>query len=353
MDSKERVMRSLDFLPVDRIARFDGFWPEFEQILIREQNLPPNTDLLDYFSIDIAIATADETPYPGMWSILEDTEEGFLIRNKYGVLVRGRRGAYSEEELEYTICEPDDLKRHPFESPHLPNRFTAFADYVKAEKAKGKCVIGKVGGPFSRSTFMRGKENYLLELAGDPDFAAALAQTHGDFLLEIALEELHRGELYDTGIWIYDDMGYNNGPLFSPHTFETIFLPVYRKMVRTLKDAGAKKVCLHSDGDIRLLLDMLIDAGIDAINPVEPKANMDIVQLREKYGKKLAYIGGMCNSDVLKNGPPERIGAQARRIIDAAREGGVIIGSHSIGPDIPTEHYFCYDHYVNTFGRFR
>lgn len=353
MDSKERVMRSLDFLPVDRIARFDGFWPEFEKILIQEQGLAAQTDLLDYFGIDIAIATADETPYPSMWEILEEKDDHFLIRSKYGVLVRGRRGAYSEEELEYTIQVPEDLERHPFESPHKPERFADFEEYVKKEKAKGKCVFGKVGGPFIRSTFMRGKENFLLDLAGDPEFAAELVQQLGDFLLEVALEELRRGELYDTGIWIFDDMGYNNGPLFSPKTFETIFLPVYRKMVSTLKKAGAKKVCLHSDGDIRLLLDMLIDAGIDAINPVEPKANMDIVELKAKYGKKLAYIGGMCNSDVLKNGPAERIEAQARRIIEAAQDGGVIIGSHSIGPDIPTENYFCYDSFVNKNGGFQ
>ena len=58
-------------------------------------------------------------------------------------------------------------------------------------------------------------------------------------------------------------------------TFEKILLPVYHSMVCAYKDAGAKYVFLHSDGDIRPLVDMLVEAGIDGLNPLERRAGMD------------------------------------------------------------------------------
>jgi len=244
------------------------------------------------------------------------------------------------------------LDRYPFEDPRLDTRYENFIEQVWKEKAKGRCVFGKIGGPYIRSTFIRGQVNFLMDIAGDEGFARELASRVGDFLVEIGKEQIKRADLYDTGIWIYDDMAYNHGPMMSPRAFERIFYPIYKKMVRELKEAGANKVGLHSDGDIRPILDMLIDAGIDLINPVEPKAGMSVKELKKKYGNRLAYVGGMCNADVLVNGPKERIIRQTMEIIEAARDGGVIIGAHSIGPDIPVENYLAYIQCVEENGYF-
>ena len=97
---------------------------------------------------------------------------------------------------------------------------------------------------------------------------------------------------------------------------------------------------------------MLLDAGIDGINPVEPKAGLHIPTLKAKYGKKLAYIGGMCNAHVLPRGTREEIETQAREIIEVAEDGGVAIGAHSIGPDIPVQNYMHYHETVMKEGIF-
>ena len=244
------------------------------------------------------------------------------------------------------------MDRYPFEDPRLDTRYENFIEQVWKEKAKGRCVFGKIGGPYIRSTFIRGQVNFLMDIAGDEGFARELASRVGDFLVEIGKEQIKRADLYDTGIWIYDDMAFTHGPMMSPRAFERIFYPIYKNMVRELKEAGANKVGLHSDGDIRPILDMLIDAGIDLINPVEPKAGMSVKELKKKYGNRLAYVGGMCNADVLVNGPKERIIRQTMEIIEAARDGGVIIGAHSIGPDIPDENYLAYIQCVEENGYF-
>jgi uroporphyrinogen decarboxylase len=58
----------------------------------------------------------------------------------------------------------------------------------------------------------------------------------------------------------------------------------------------------HSDGDIRSLLDAFIEIGIDVIHPVEPRAGMNVVKLREQYGTRLAFVGGLCNTLILPSG---------------------------------------------------
>ncbi len=192
----------------------------------------------------------------------------------------------------------------------------------------------------------------MIDIASDPEFARTLADRMGDFLTGIGLEALERSGLYHTGIWIYDDIAYNHNPMCSPASFERVFLPTYRRMVRAFKGAGAKKVILHSDGNIAPLLDMLIDAGFDGINPVEPKAGMDVVALKETYGGRLAFVGGMCNARVLPAGSFEEIRRETRRILEAGRDGGIVIGSHSIGDDVPVASYECYHATVREEGRF-
>ena len=105
------------------------------------------------------------------------------------------------------------------------------------------------------------------------------------------------------------------------------------------KQAGAAFVMFHSDGDIRAILDGLVDAGVDAINPVEPRAGMDVPTLRGRYGNRLAYIGGLCNSLILPSGSVDQVREHVLGVLAAGRDGGLVIGSHSIGPDISLERY--------------
>ena len=152
-------------------------------------------------------------------------------------------------------------------------------------------------------------------------------------------------------MWIFDDMACNRGPVFSPDSFEQVLLPAYRRMIKAYKDAGARYVFLHSDGDIRPILDMLLDAGIEGINPLERRAGMDPVALRAKY-PGLVLTGGMDNTDTLVFGPASRIEAETKEIIDLGRDGGVVIGTHSISPDVPVENFLVYHETCVAYGDF-
>ena len=334
-------MRSLNYEPVERLAIFDEFWGGFVTNCRKAKGLPPQVDLHDYYKVDVAICVADESPFPSMVKVLKQTPTEKIARDGYGRVTRTTPGGFFFEVLENIKVTPQNVDSLPIDPPRADTRYAAFVKHAEHEKRK-RCPFAKVGGPFLRTASVRGEADFLMDIAAEPDFAYALASRMADFLIEIGLESLRRADLWDTGIWIFDDMCYNDNPMFSPKQFERVFLPCYRRMVAAFKKAGARKVILHSDGNVGPILDMLIDAGIEGINPVEPKAHLDLLSLKQKYGNKLAYIGGMCNAHVLPRGTREDIRAQVERIKEAARGGGVIIGAHSIGDDVPVESYDYY-----------
>jgi hypothetical protein len=73
--------------------------------------------------------------------------------------------------------------------------------------------------------------------------------------------------------------------------------------------------------------------------------------LRARY-PRLILAGGMCNSDTLINGPRGKVEAEARELIDIGRDGGVIIGTHSLSPEVRLEYFAAYDQVCKTYGDF-
>ena len=362
MNSKERVLATCAFNLPDRIPRVECFW---EYPRSWEARLGP-VELIN----DVVIWAPNEGTFPTRARRIKQ-EQGYLYEvDKWGRTVRSRVGAYFVETLEVPLADGADVDTIRFDPPDLEARFLQVETEtlldvpllkgtpslprieraLRQAKQQG-CVFGKTGGPYLRSTYLRGEMQYLLDIAGDPPLAKAIADKMADHLIAVGLQEIERWSLQETGMWICDDIAYNTGPMFSPASFEQIFLPAYRRMIRAYKQAGAQYVFFHSDGDIRLLLDMLIDAGIDGINPLEPRANMDVVELRKRY-PRLILTGGMDNTGTLIHGPTEKIRAETRQIIDVARDGGVVIGSGSIGPEISLENFAAYHEVCRTYGNF-
>lgn len=349
MTSRELVLKACAFERPERIPRIENFWKlndEWREALGNPDDIS-----------DIAIRVPDETFFPsGVRSLKE--EDGYTYSvDGWGRTIRRREDAYFSEILDVAMpadVSPDSITFEPADADgRFMRRGMSPEEMIAAlEEEKQKfCIFGKTGGPFLRSCFLRGEEQFLMDIAGDPPLARAIADKVCDYLTAVGVAEIRRWNLQDPGIWIYDDMGQNYGPMFRAESFEEIFLPGYRRMIRAYKEAGAKYVFLHSDGNIRIILDMLVDAGIEGLNPLEARADMDILEIHEKY-PRLILTGGMDNTDTLLNGPIEKIVAEAKAIIDIGREGGIVIGTHSISPEIPLEHYLAYHETCLTYGNF-
>jgi uroporphyrinogen-III decarboxylase len=313
---------------------------------------------------DVAIWYADETPFPSRARHLKQ-DGGYVCEiDSWGRTVRRRADAFFVETLDVAIPEGVDPASVEFDPPELDARYLtgradpsvrfASAEHMREALAVDKqqhCVFGKTGGPYLRSCYLRGESQFLIDMAADPALARAIAEKITQHMIRVGVEEIRRWDLAGTGMWIYDDMASNRGPMFGPRRFEQVLLPCYRAMVRAYKAAGARYVILHSDGDIRPLVEMLIDAGIDGLNPLERRAGMDMQAMRRQF-PRLILTGGMCNTHTLIKGTQDEIEAEAREIIDLGRDGGVIIGTHSISPEIPLENYAIYRDFCRSYGRF-
>ncbi|NLG28324.1 MAG: hypothetical protein GX557_10460 [Chloroflexi bacterium] len=337
IDSEQRVLAALSFQRTDRVPLYDSYWPEFEAAWRAEKGLPADANIGDYYGVDLEIVIPDETPWPSAATTLEAAPTHQMLRTGWGVVQRVRTGASFYEEVSVPLPERGDLDDLVFESPLLERRYAPVADV--AALTRTRCVFVKTGGPYLRTSNLRGMQAWLGDLIEDPDYARELTMRVTEHITAVGLEAIRRYGLYRTGVWFYDDMGANTGPMFSPRTFERVLYPCYRWMCAQYRAAGVQHVLLHCDGNITPILDMLIDAGIQGFHPVEPKAGMDVVALRKRYGRQLALLGGLDNAHILPRGSDAEVEAHVRRVLEVGQDGGLVIGAHSIGPDISVARY--------------
>jgi uroporphyrinogen decarboxylase len=133
----------------------------------------------------------------------------------------------------------------------------------------------------------------------------------------------------------FTDLAYKNGPIFSVDYYRKEFMPRLKKLNDVYHDAGVK--CLfHSDGNIMSLMDDLVEAGIDGINPMEVLAGMSIKEVRERYGYKIFITGGIDVSQLMPFGSEEEVMEACRKAIDDAGGVGYFLGSTTeLIPSIP------------------
>lgn len=365
MTSTQRVQAALNFQPFDYVPLFDQYWGGFVAGWRERRSLPPGTDLplddiaynaLDiqtYYHIDLFKIIPDEDPWPGIKMEVGRNGDAIIERDGWGRLVCRKETSPYGAPVEVRLVEKGDLDKWEFEPAGMDKRYAAMLKHMqRARQTIGDPYIFiKVGGPFLRSSWLRGEYQWYLDIVQDPPFTAAVVSRVTDHLIAVGIEALKRSGLDDPSIWIFDDIASNNGLMISPKAYNRLFLPQVRRMVEAFKEAGAAHVGYHSDGDLRLVLEGLVDAGISILNPVEPRANMDVVELRRQYGDRLAFVGGLCNSLVLPGQSDEKVRNHVEHVLSIANEGGLVIGSHSISNDITQERYEFFMDILCRYGR--
>ena len=329
MTGKERVLAALEYRQADRMPRFwDCFWDEF---LVQWNGRFPGVDAMRHFGNDLGVVEADETPWPSRIGLLRNGTDDRIVRNGWGQVQRIRTDAHFSESLEVAFPRRIDPDTIVFDDPLLHSRYERrFDESLRQEQF----LFCKTGGPYLRSAFLRGEEQFWLDIMDDPDWVRAFVDRVTDHLISVGVESIRRWRMQDTGIAIFDDLAASWGPFVRPEVYERVFLPALRRMVNAYRQTGARFVMHHSDGNVLAMLDMWIDAGIDAINPVEYRSGMDAVKIRQHYGNRLALIGGLDNCLILPRGDRGEVRDHVLHLLETGRDGGYVIGPHSIGPDI-------------------
>ena len=398
MTSRERVLVSLnheepDRVPIDfsghrssgisaiaypRVREFLGLHRKPVRVYDPIQQLAiVDEDILDRFGVDTielgrAFALEDDawadwtlpdgTPCQmPVWALPEREEGRWVIRsNSSGrVIATMPDGALYFEQAYYPFMETDDDPDNilgamdecmwtAVASP--PGPLVAGPDGTKllGEGARNlrqntdRAIIGLFGGNLlEMGQFFYRNDRFLMLLAGDPK----RVHTFLDRLVEIHLASLEQflgavGDSIDV-ILFGDDLGMQTGPQISPGMYREFFKPRHKLMWLRAKELADVKVMLHCCGGIRELIPDLVEAGLDATNPVQVTCSgMDARGLKEDFGDKLVFWGGGCDTQrILLHGTPEEVRQHVREQVRILRPGGGFVFQqvHNILADVPPE----------------
>jgi uroporphyrinogen decarboxylase len=294
------------------------------------------------------------------WALPERQEGRWVLRwgaNGH-ILAQMPDGAIYFEQCYWPYLKQDDLDALPealgenmwggVASPPGPlvsghDGMSLLADGARQLRNRtDRAIVGLFGGNLLETgQWLYRMDNFLMLLAGNPTRAHQFL----DRLVEIHLTRLERflgavGPSIDV-ICFGDDLGMQNGPQISPAMYQEFFKPRHAKMWRRAKELANVKVMLHCCGGVRPLLPDLIEAGLDAINPVQISCTgMDARSLKKDFGDHITFWGGGCDTRfVLSQASPDAIRKHVREQVSILAPGGGFVFQqvHNVLADVPPE----------------
>ena len=293
------------------------------------------------------------------WALPERQPGGWIVRSESGrILARMPDGALYFEQAYWPFLEDDDLDRldealrenmwcavrsPPGPLVAGPDGAQRLAEGARALRGRtDRAILGLFGGNLLETgQFLYRIDNFLMLLAGNPDRAH-------EFLDRLVAIHLANLESYLAAVGPYidvilfgDDLGMQSGPQMSRAMYREFFQPRHAKMWRRAKELADVKVMLHCCGGIRPILPDLIEAGLDATNPVQITcAGMGARQLKADFGDRLTFWGGGCDTRfILSQGSPEEIRRHVHEQVAILNPGGGFVFQqvHNILADVPPQ----------------
>lgn len=249
-----------------------------------------------------------------------------------------------------------DIENMAMPNPDDPDIYFGIRDKAKdLYENSNYAVVADFGVPgfYETSQKLRGYENLACDLLDNAEFITALY----DRLLELQKRFFanyldHVGK-YVQVIGYADDLGMQDRPQVSPETYRNIIKPYHKKIFKFIHERTDAKILLHSCGSIFQLIGDLIDAGTDILNPVQVAAkDMEPSKLKEAFGGKIIFWGGIDEQYVLPCGTPAEIYGEVEKMIKImGRNGGYVIApGHNIQADVPPENIAAMYEAAKIFG---
>ncbi|MGB6420336.1 MAG: uroporphyrinogen decarboxylase family protein [Anaerolineales bacterium] len=322
MTHKERLRRALQHQPVDRLPTQINLTATMVKKLaahfgISSHELPVH---LGNYLVRLSIS------YPERCSA-----GGYSLYDWWGA------GHATSEEGYYINDSPlsdnKDLDAFAWPDPYSPDLLDG-SKQIMQKYGNEYFVVPNFGWAlFERAWSLRGFEQFFMDMALDAGFVEALL----DRIVEIQLVLIHRFlEMGVDGGYFGDDYGAQKGLLFSPRMWRNLIKPRLQRMFAPFLERGLP-VLLHSDGQIQQILPDLVEIGLTTLNPVQPEV-LDHHWLRDHFGDKLSFYGGISTQTILPQGTPEQVKAavtECVRTLTPEGTGLLIAPSHSLMSDVP------------------
>jgi uroporphyrinogen decarboxylase len=344
MDSRERFFTALLRKgEPDRVPIMDlDIAPEVINSL-----LPGATvyDFIEEMDID-ALLVLEDIPW-------EDVSPG-VRRDHWGVLRKFEFSSMMGFEkfpipLAPRITSERELSNYVPPHPRDERRLVSLNKAVERLKRKKVIIFGHHSS-LLYPWFILGTENLFRYYIENPHFAKRVIDMVVHYYTEL---QKYAIELGADVVLDGEDYCGNNGLFMSHKHFDEFVLPGLQKIVNTAKERNVPFI-KHCDGNIWTILDKMVETGIDAMNPIEPAAGMNIGEVKRIYGDRIAVIGNIDCAHLLSFGSPEDVREAVKECIREASPGGghVISSSNVIHDGVPPENYAAMISAAKEFGRY-
>lgn len=341
MTSRERIKTILSGGVPDRVGMHESPWGETMD-LWRKQGLPEGKSVHDYFGMDLATFGGFNLSFQFPTSIIEDTPAHKIYVDANGVTRKDLKlkSGFTPHWIDHVIKGPLEWNQHKDRLTPKPDRVPATMKESAINCAKtGRFVALSHADPYELAWPVFGQTGIWMLMMDNPEFIASVMMTYAD--LTIGLYEIleQQGVQYD-GVFMPADLGYRNATLFSPKLYERLVFPAHKKLVDYQKAHKRHFMC-HSCGKIDVLIPKFIEAGFNAIQPLEAKCGQDVRELKKLYHGKITFFG---NIDIRKlSGTRKDIEEEVISKVECAKKGGGYIfhSDHSVPPTVSWQNY-CY-----------
>lgn len=257
---------------------------------------------------------------------------------------RWRPASYYYDVVERPLADMDSisgLKSAKWEDPYDETIIQGVKEYAKDLYYNSDfCLVGDFHtlGPFEGGCYLRGFENFLMDLHINKKFAQALLDKLTEHCIakwDVFLNEV--GE-YVQVVCQGDDIGMQESLYVKPEMYRSLIKPLHKRIYDFIKTKTRAKILMHSCGSVYDVISDLIEIGVEVLNPVQRSAaKMDIKRLKEEFGDDISFWGG--GIDVQKQLPfytPEKIDVEIKKTIEIMAPGGgfVFFPTHNIQPDV-------------------
>lgn len=364
MTSRERFVETLTFGKPDKIPLMPGGPRESTLKRWREEGLPEGKSyysaLLEILGIEKE-KDEERIDLGVSFKMIPQFEEKIIEHRDGHYIVQDWMGAIVEisDQYDYTYLREakDFVTRKWYKFPvedysdweemkkrydlNSPGRFPEdFEDRCRRVQDRSYVLSLSFNGPFWQLREWCGLENLCIFMVERPDFVKEMIDFWAGFVLEVLRRIISRVQL--DYVLISEDMAYKEHSMISPGMVREFLFPAYTRWIPELRKSGCPIISMDSDGYIGELIPLWIEAGFNCCTPVEVAAGNDIVEFRRRFGKSMAYIGGIDKRAIARGG--KEMEREVLRVVPPLlKDGGYIPGcDHGVPPDISWQNFIDY-----------
>ncbi len=270
------------------------------------------------------------------------------FKNEWGIVVE------KGEEQHSTVVQPviqtmADFEKYRPPDAFAPGRFESLKKLVA--RYKDKYAIGvHLNDVLSIPRNLMGFQELMMAFGLDPELVARLVEMSVDLNIQLAGEAARHGADF---VFTGDDYSSGQAPFIAPATFRKLLYPGLKRVVRGFHEHGLPAI-KHTDGNIMPLMDMIVDAEFDCLDPIDPLGGMDMALMKRKYGHVFALKGNVNCATTLVSGTAQQVVGETLDVIAAAAEGGglIVSSSNSIHSSVAPLNYLAMLSTIRAYGRY-